>query len=157
MEICAELLKMSDEITKGMAMLRHLSAVFEKCGGHLSYNPDSMTYKIEVGQDTIPLGVMADIEWLKRGKHDYRMFEAMFKNDDVKVTTYSTWGSPYQDKDRIGIWGKADKDDVDFSLVFFENKEYPIAHWYNPDKCGDSPNEAWIRDEYGVVHHVLRA
>ncbi len=153
----SDLIKMTDEIVKAMAAIRQIAKVFEDSGCDVDFNAKTATFNITPAREVVPPGVLDDISWLKATRINYPSYEAKFQDPDFTVTEYSTWGNPYRAINGIGIWRRVDDGDVDFGLVFMPNKNYPIAQRYNPDLFGDSPNEAYIRDEYGVVHHVVRA
>lgn len=149
--------KMADEIINIMGNIKQMVKAFNDAGCEVEYDNAKCLFVVTPPKEVITPGVMADINWLKARKVDYPRYEAMFHDSDMEVTEYSTWGNPFMSNKGIGIWRAADKGDVDFSLVFKENKTYPIAQHYNPDMFGDSPNEAYISDEYGVIHRVIRA
>jgi hypothetical protein len=153
----SDIMRMADEIVKAMAALKHIAKVFEEAGCEVNFNERAISFNITPAREIVPPGVFEDISWLKATRIDYPSYEAKFEDPDFEVTEYSTWGNAYRSINRIGIWKRQDEGDVDFGLVFMPNKKYQIAQRYNPDKFGDAPNEAYIRDEYGVVHYVTRA
>lgn len=152
-----DITNMTDDIVKAMTIIRHMANAFEKAGCEITFDDKKQLFNITPLKEVVPPGVYEDISWLKAARIDYKSYEDKFTDPDFEVTNYSTWGNPYRSINRIGIWMRIDEGDVDFGRVFFANKEYPIAQRYNPDIFGDTPNEAYIRDEYGVIHYVKRA